>query len=298
MQSIDLNLLVALDALLREQSVTAAARRLHLSPPAMSRTLARIRVAVGDPILVRAGRRLVPTPFAAGLQPRVQAAVEESRALLRRENGVALATLARTFVIRTNDTIAGGFGAAILALVAREAPQVRLRFAPEGEEDVAALRDGQIDLDLGVIGESGPEVRIQQLFRDRLVGAVRLGHGLTRGRMTARRFAAGAHISVSRRGRLRGPIDEVLAQQGLERRVELVVPSFYSALFVAAASDLIAAVPARLAGSAVAAFGVHAFALPVATPDFAVSQAWHPRYDADPSHRWLRDVVRRACGGG
>ena len=296
-ESFDFNLLVALDALLREQSVTGAARRLHLSPPAMSRTLSRIRAVLGDPILVRAGQRLVPTPLAVDLQPRVRAAVEEARALLRREAGFMPAALRRTFVIRTNDVLAGGFAAAILALARREAPMVRLCFVPEGEEDVVALRDGQIDLDIGVVGETGPEVRVQHLFRDRMVGAVRVGHPLTRGPITARRFAAGRHISVSRRGRLRGPIDQALGARGLQREVELAVPSFYSALFVAAASDLIATVPARLAASAAASCGVQAFRLPVETPAFEVVQTWHPRHDADPSHRWLRGLVRQACGG-
>lgn len=295
MQSIDLNLLVALDALLREQSVTGAAHRLHLSAPAMSRTLARIRAAVGDPILVRAGRRLVPTPFAAALQPRVQAAVEESRSLLRREAGAALETLERTFVVRANDVLVGGFAAAILAIVEREAPGVRLRFAAEGDEDVAALRDGLVDLDVGVLGETGPEVRVQHLFRERLVGVVRRGHALARGRVTPKRFAAATHVVVSRRGRPHGPIDQALRGLGLERRVGVVVPSFYAALFAVTDSDLVATVPRRLAEHVAARVGAHAFALPVPTPEFAVTQAWHPRFDADPPHRWLRGTVRRAC---
>ncbi|WP_343216429.1 LysR family transcriptional regulator [Inquilinus limosus] len=289
----DLNLLVALDALLAEGSVAGAARRMNLSAPAMSRTLARIRDAVGDPVLVRAGRRLVPTPRAIELRDRVRAVVEDAQALLRPEGAADLTVLERTFTIRASDYAAGVFGAGLAAAAARQAPGVTLRFADQGQEDVNALREGRIDLDIGVPADTGPEIRVQALLQDRFVGVVRQGHPLLQGDMTAKRFAAATHVGASRRGRTRGPIDAALDRLGLSRRVALVMPSFYAALLTAAASDIVAALPlavvARAAGLGLA---VQSFDLPVTVPTITVIQTWHPRFDKDAGHRWLRQLVK------
>jgi DNA-binding transcriptional LysR family regulator len=295
MQSMDLNLLVALDALLTEGSVIGAAQRMNLSPPAMSRTLGRIRLALRDEILVRAGREMVPTPRALELHSRVRGLIEDVRAVLRPDAGTDPSTLARSFTIRASDYVAGVFGVPLQVIAAREAPQVTLCFADQGKEDVSALREGRIDLDIGVLGEIGPEIRVQTLLRDRFVAALRVGHPLLKGRMTARRFAAAAHVSASRRGLNRGPIDDALAAQGLSRHVNYVVPGFHAAMLTAAASDLVAAVPLAVAATASRlGLKIRYVDLPVATPEVAISQAWHPRFDKDPGHRWLRDAVRRA----
>jgi DNA-binding transcriptional LysR family regulator len=298
MHSIDLNLLVALDALLGEGSVQGAARRMNLSAPAMSRTLGRIRRAFGDEILVRAGRHMVPTPRALELHGRVRSLIDDARLLMRPEGAADPATFAREFTLRTSDYVAGVFGASLQAIVAREAPQVTLRFADQGKEDVAALREGRIDLDIGVIGSVGPEIRVQTLVRDRFVAVVRRGHPLLKGRITARRFAAATHVSASRRGFNHGPIDEALAAQGLSRQVRFVVPGFHAAMLTAAASDIVAAVPLAIAEAA-AALGLRIshFDLPVMTPEVVIAQAWHPRFDEDAGHRWLRQAVHRTLRG-
>jgi DNA-binding transcriptional LysR family regulator len=298
MHSIDLNLLLALDALLGEGSVLGAARRMNLSPPAMSRTLGRIRRALGDEILVRAGRRMVPTPRALELKGRVHSLVDDARLVMRAEGHADPATLARGFTVRASDYVAGVFGASLQAIVAREAPQVTLRFADQGKEDVAALREGRIDLDIGVLGGIGPEIRKQTLLHDRFVAVVRRGHPLLKGAVTARRFATAMHVSASRRGLSHGPIDDALAALGLSRPVRLVVPGFHAAMFTAAGSDIVAAVPLAVAASAVR-FGlkIRYFDLPVPTPPIAIAQAWHPRFDKDAGHRWLRQAVRTALVG-
>jgi len=295
MHSIDLNLLVALDALLTEGSVIGAAERMNLSPPAMSRTLARVRHALGDEILVRAGRGMVPTPRALELHGQVRSLIEDVRAVLRPEASADPAMLARSFTIRASDYVAGVFGVPLQVIAAREAPQITLRFADQGKEDLSALREGRLDLDIGVLGDIGPEIRVQTLLRDRFVGVVRTGHPLLRGRMTVRRFAVADHISASRRGLNRGPIDDALAAQGLSRRVRFVVPGFHAAMLTAAASDMVAAVPLAVAATA-ARLGlkIRYVDLPVATPEVAIAQAWHPRFEKDAGHRWLRDAVRRA----
>ncbi|MCA0013049.1 LysR family transcriptional regulator [Mesorhizobium sp. B292B1B] len=293
MTSPDLNLLVALDVLLAEGSVARAATRLRLSPSAMSRTLARLRAATGDPLLVRAGRGLVPTPRAQELRQKVGRVVQDAETLLRPARLLDLPGLERTFTLRTNESFVEEFGPRLIARIEADAPGVRLRFAPKSEKDMASLREAAIDLEVGVADESGPEVRIQALFRDRFIGAVRNDHPLGQGAMTPERYVAGRHINVSRRGRERGPIDEALSRLGLQRTVVCMASGFSAALAMARASDLIASVPERHTQGARA--GMRSFSLPVDIPAVTISMLWHPRLDADPAQRWLRSCVREIC---
>ena len=290
----DLNLLVTLDVLLAEGSVARAARRLRLSPSAMSRALARLRATTGDPLLVRAGRGLVPTPRAIELRGRVSQLVQDGVAILRPAEKLDLEHLVRTFTLRTSDGFVENFGPDLVARVREDAPGVRLCFVPKTDRDSASLRDGIVDLETGVVGKTtAPELRAQALFRDRFVGVVRMGHPLCEGEITPARYAAGRHIVVSRRGLDRGPIDEALSPLGLERDIATIVAGFATALALARASDLIASVPERHTGNLRA--GMHGFALPVVAPEITVAMLWHPRMDADPAHRWLRGRVRDVC---
>jgi DNA-binding transcriptional LysR family regulator len=292
----DLNLLVTLDALLAEGSVARAAHRLRLSPSAMSRALARLREATGDPLLVRAGRGLVPTPRALALRERVAQLVQDAEAVLRPAAALDLGRLVRTFTLRSSEGFVETFGPRIIARVGEDAPGVRLRFVAKPDKDSASLRDGSIDLETGVVGKAtGPEVRAQGLFRDRFIGVVRRGHPLSRGEITAARYAAGRHVLVSRRGLEEGPIDEALQPFGLKRTIATIVGGFSAALALARASDLIASVPERHTGNLRA--GMFGFPLPVALPEITVCLLWHPRLEADPAHRWLRGCVREACAG-
>ncbi|MCZ8384257.1 LysR family transcriptional regulator [Achromobacter xylosoxidans] len=290
----DLNLLLTLDVLLTECNVARAARRLHLSPSAMSRALARLRDTTGDPLLVRAGRGLVPTPRAQELREQVSRLVQEAQGVLRPAELLDPSRLSRHFTLRTSDGFVAYFGPALIALAQREAPGVRLRFVQKPDKDSAPLRDGSVDLETGVIGAaSSPEIRTRALFRDRFIGVVRAGHPLARGKVTAARYAAGQHVLVSRRGLDKGPIDEGLRALGLAREIAVIVAGFSDALSLARGSDLIASVPERHTGNLRA--GMHSFALPVEVPALTVSMLWHPRMDADPAHRWLRECVRQVC---
>lgn len=290
----DLNLLLTLDVLLTEGNVARAARRLHLSPSAMSRALARLRDTTGDPLLVRAGRGLVPTPRAQELREQVSRLVQEAQGVLRPAELLDPSRLSRHFTLRTSDGFVEYFGPALIALAQREAPGVRLRFVQKPDKDSAPLRDGSVDLETGVIGAaSSPEIRTRALFRDRFIGVVRAGHPLARGKVTAARYAAGQHVLVSRRGLDKGPIDEALRALGLARDIAVIVAGFSDALSLARGSDLIASVPERHTGNLRA--GMHSFALPVEAPALTVSMLWHPRMDADPAHRWLRECVRQVC---
>ncbi|WP_404712020.1 LysR family transcriptional regulator [Sphingomonas sp. MMS24-J13] len=299
MDTADLNLLVALDALLAEGSVTGAARRLGLSTSAMSRTLTRLRSATGDPLLVRAGRGLVPTPLAADLRDRVHVLTRDVLAVLRPHiRDLDLATLERTFTLRANEGFER-FAGPLVAAVAAAAPYVRLRFAPKPDKDAEPLREGRIDLEIGVPGLSAPEIRTHLLFRDTFVGVARIDHPLlahSEG-VTPAFYAACGHVVASRKEDFAGPVDEALAAIGLRRRIVAIVPGYPDALRIAARSDLVALVPrsclddddpGRVAGLA-------SFPLPVSTPEIAISAMWHPRVDADPAHRWLRETVISLC---
>jgi DNA-binding transcriptional LysR family regulator len=296
MSTPDLNLLITLDVLLAEGSVARAARQLRLSPSAMSRALARLREATGDPLLVRAGRGLVPTPRAMELRGRIHDLVLDAQAMLRPAEALDLAMLVRTFTLRISDGFVESFGPDLIARIGDEAPSVRLRFVPKPDKDSASLRDGSVDLETGVVGTSiGPEVRAQALFRDCFIGVVRRGHPLSEGKVTSSRYAAAKHILVSRRGREKGPIDEALQHLGLEREIVAIVGGFSTALALARNSDMIATVPERHTESL--REGMFSFPLPVIVADFTVSLLWHPRLDADPAHRWLRGCVRDVCAG-
>jgi DNA-binding transcriptional LysR family regulator len=292
----DLNLLVALDALLTEESVAAAARRLRLSASAMSRTLARLRAATGDPLLVRAGREMTLTPHAEALRPRVREAAEAAQAALTPAPGLDVATIDRVFTIRTNEGFVEIFAAPLMAAARAQAPRARLRFVPKPDKDVRPLREGVIDLDIGVLGEQGPELRVKAMFRDAFVGVARAGHPLLAGAITPEAFAAARHVVATRRGQLTGPVDDALAALGLARDIAVYVPNFPAVIAVVAESDLVGLATRSYAEKRLAVqTGLASFALPVPTPELTVSQIWHPRLDADPAHRWLRELTYAVC---
>lgn len=297
----DFNLLLTLDALLTEQNVARAAKRLQLSPSAMSRALARLRETTGDPLLVRAGRGLVPTPRALALREQLGPLVQAAEAVLRPLQRLDLGTLERAFTLRCSDGFVENFGAALVERVAAEAPGVRLRFVQKIGKDSTALRDGSVDLETGVVSPAmGPEIRAQALFRDRWIGVVREGHALIGTRPSAQAFAQARHVAVSRHAGAAAaadasPINEALAALGLQRNVIATTSGYMAALALVRGTDLIACVPERHTANLRA--GLHALALPFATPPLSVSLFWHPRFQADAAHVWLRGVVMACCGG-
>lgn len=300
MASTDLNLLTTLDVLLSEGSVARAAKRLRLSQSAMSRALARLRETTGDPLLVRAGRGLVPTPRALALREPVHQLVQGAEAVLRPQEALDLSRLVRTFTLRTSDGFVEGFGPRLLFRIAREAPGVRLHFLQKPDKDSAPLREGRVDLETGVIGGSlGPEVRSQALFRDRLIGVVRAGHAFsqinrkTKSKPTLARYLSAEHVLVSRSGFEKGAVDLPFLPPDLKRKVGTIVSGFSAALSFARASDLLATVPDR--HTAKLRSRMFSFALPMPNREFTVSMLWHPRMDADPAHRWLRACLREVC---
>ncbi|WP_246002901.1 LysR family transcriptional regulator [Nocardia tenerifensis] len=302
---LDANLAIALDALLAEQSVTRAAARLHTSPAAMSRTLARLRRILQDPLLVRAGQAMVPTPRAQALREEAAAVVRSLAALLSPGTGVDPAGLSGTFTLQTADLVGAALAPRLLRLAEQEAPGVSFRLRAEELEAGSALRDGRVDLEIGSIDHVDPETEVEELVTLRMVAAVRAGHPLTEGPLTADRLAAAHHVAVSRRGRFTGPLDTALAEQNLHRRVGIVLPSHLAAMTLAARSDIVCLVPAALPGADPSpltddanALGLRLLDIPLPLPPLTISMAWHPRHTADGAHHWLRTAIRRTLRPG
>jgi DNA-binding transcriptional LysR family regulator len=290
----DFNLLVTLDVLLSEGSVAGAARRLRLSPSAMSRALSRLREVTGDPLLVRAGRSLVPTPRALELRGQVGALVDGARAVLRPAEKLDLAKLERRFTLRTSEGFVETFGPGLLKRFRAEAPRAVLQFVAKTDKESASLREGEVDIETGVIDlTTAPEMRAAPLFDDRWVGVVREGHPLTKGAVTADRYVSAEHVHVLRRGLHSTDIDDAVSAAGLVRPIAMIVDGFSAALHLARETDLVATVPER--HTAGLRKGMHAFVLPFDVPGFRLSMLWHPRMDGDLAHRWLRGQIKSVC---
>lgn len=283
----DLNLLRVLDALLQESSVTRAAERLGTSPPAVSRSLARLRRAVGDPLLVRAGQGLVPTPRAVEIHRELGPLLRRADEILTPGTQFAPSELRRTYTVQASDLFISSVAKPLLEDLARVSPEVNVIFVPDALEGTAALRRGEVDVEIGVLGHLDPETRSEPLATVPMLGVARAGNPLFDTELDVRRLAAFAHIGVSRRGKAHGPIDDELRRLGLSRRVQVVVPTYTAALLLASVTDLIA-LTTPLWADAVQGLGLRTFSIPAPIPDLDVGMAWHPRNDADPAHLWFR----------
>jgi len=293
----DLNLLLALDALLDEGSVIGAARRMHLSAPAMSRTLSRIREALGDPVFVQVGRKLMPTPKALAMREQVRLAVEQASQVFASDAEIDLKSLDRRFNVRATDEFVSIHLGHLLDAMAREMPRAMLRFSPEEDDvDDEALRSGRIDLFISASRKLGPEIRVQSLFTTTFVGVARANHPIFDDEITPERLTRWEDINVSRRSKAVGPVDAALEAQGLRRHVALVLPNPYTALFALQDSDLLLPLPQHLANTALSAgLRIRVFDLPTPLETVLLTQAWHPRLEGDPAHQWLRQTIHTLC---
>jgi DNA-binding transcriptional LysR family regulator len=292
---LDLNLLAALDALLEEGSVAGAAERLHVTAPAMSRSLGRIRRTTGDQILVRTGRTMTPTPYAIAVREQVHELLQQVQGVLAPSRELDLTTLERTFTLRWHDSLVTLSGPALLAAVRKQAPGVRLRFIAESSIDTPELRRGEVDLEANANRPTAPDIRADRVADSQHVIVVRRRHPLTRVKtVTAARYAAAEHITVSRRGRLGNALDDALARLGLTRRVVATAPTEGAAFEFVRGSDLLLTAPESTTRSAATVLGLTLLPLPFELPPTVVYLSWHQRYDTDPAHAWLRDLARTA----
>ena len=292
--SIDLNLLVALDALLQTESVTLAARRLALSQPAVSHALARLRELLGDELLARDGRVLRRTALAQQLAPAVARVLADVENVLLAARKYDPATTRRTFRIATNDYCAAILLPPLIERVRREAPGAALEVhAEEGAAPLGALGRGELDLVLGTYPELPPVIRQRSLFVDDFVCILRRQHP-TRGRLSLKRYAALDHLLVASPGYGPGIVDYVLAKHGLQRRVAARVPHFLVAPAVVRQSDLIATLPRRVAEQFGGA-GLRLFSPPIDIEPFPVQLIWHGSRTQDAGAVWLRGLVEEVA---
>jgi DNA-binding transcriptional LysR family regulator len=270
-----------------------AAQRLHLSSPAISRTLGRIRKLTGDEILVRTGRTMTPTPYALSVREQVSELVRQANAVLAPSRELDLDELDRTFTLQAHDALTLSLAPPLLNAVAERAPGVRLRFLAEAATDTDDLRHGRVDLEIGADLPERPEFGAETIGHDRLVVIMRRGHPCA-DRLDLPAFAAQQHVLVSRRGRLADPVDDLLAAHGLRRQVLASVGTSASALHVISRSDCVMTAPEAMCRPLIDAFDLVTAPHPAAVAQPPIICTWHQRYDADPPHVWLRSQVRSA----
>ncbi|MFK0249944.1 LysR family transcriptional regulator [Amycolatopsis azurea] len=291
---LDLNLLVTLDALLDECSVTGAADRLYLTQPAMSRALARIRKATGDQILVRSGRTMLPTPYAEQIRDEVHQLVTRAQAVLSPAAEVDPGTLMHTFTVQCNDVVIDALVAFLAADLARMAPGVCLRVLSDAPDTAAEdLRRGRADLQITNQVPTHTEARSTTVLTDEL--AVIGRRDLPRPPSTWDALAALSHVVISREGGRHNRVDELLKARELRRNVAFTVPTLALALRIVDTHDLVTVAPRLLTRHALPP-SLRAYPMPGPTPPIPAVLAWHARHDRDAAHRWLRALIVDALG--
>jgi DNA-binding transcriptional LysR family regulator len=298
-RQLDLNLLVALDALLVEGNVTRAAERLGLSQPAMSHALNRLRVLLDDPILVRTPRGMVPTPRAEELAPAIHAALDDIDRALRGRPPFDPSTARRAFTIAAVDLSELTILPPLLARIAEDAPGIDLLVRPLRLDTIEEeLESGLVDVAFVVLNADDDLGALRQrLFHESFVCVVRADHPTVGEALTIEEFVALDHALVGPRGRRGGFVDSELARLGLTRRVALMVPHFLVAPMVVAKSDLILTLPERIARAfaAILPLRIVPTPAPLTLAGFDVSQIWHERQSLDPAHAWLRGLIADVC---
>ena len=289
--AVDLNLLVALDALLAERNVTRAARRVGLSQSAMSHTLVRLRRLLEDPILVRAAGEMVPTARAAELAAPIRESLERIERALDAPEPFDPRTAKRSFTVAAVDFAQLVLVAPLGARLSREAPGIELVVGSPPDDVDRALASGAVDLSLALARGPGSPHEVE-LLRERFVCVVRRDHPRVRKSLTKKQLTELPHVMISPRGRGAGAVDRALEREGLARRVPFIVPHFLGAALAVARSELVLTVAERVARTFAGALPIRLLDPPVPVEGFRVAQAWHARQDDDPAHAWLRRTIQ------
>ena len=298
LQTVDLNLLVALEALLSERHVTRAAARLGLTPSAMSHALARLRATFGDELLVRTRGGMSATPRGELLLVPLRRVLGEVTDLVRGQGAFDPKSARRNFTIATTDYVEVVLLPPLLARISAAAPGVHLRITALERSDVAGpLESGAYDLAIGASFDERAGLRQQTLFSEEMVFLCRKGHPQVKKRLDLAGYLELRHVLVSLRGGSQGTVDALLAETGRRREVALIVPHFLAALLIVACSELVLTAPARIVKQLGEALAFKVMAPPLPVPGFTVRQVWHDRYHDDPAHLWLRQEIFAAAAG-
>jgi DNA-binding transcriptional LysR family regulator len=301
LRSIDLNLLLALEALVEERHVTRAARRIGLSQPAMSNALARLRRTFGDPLLVRTADGMAPTPAAEMLATAVKAALDPLREALEERPRFDPRSSQRTFNLLMNDYVEIFLLAPLVSELRSSGIGLRVhRWRNLFEPPPAVALAGNFDLAAGFFPDAlGLDAALHTtlLWEEKNVCIARRDHPKIRGRLTLAQYSEAGHVAVFYKAQGPGLIDTLLSEKGYERRSTVVVPHFASVPFMVAGSDLIATVPERLARRFATWLGLLVLDVPFEMPPFRMSMLWHARFQADAAQVWLRQLVATTAAG-
>jgi len=295
----NLNLLIALDGLLGQRSVTAAAKRVRVTPSAMSHSLSELRELLGDPLLVRSGRGMVLTPRAEALVGPLHTLLVDAERLLQGGAAFDPATTERRFVIAATDFLTTLFLPPLLEVIARDAPGITLEVVPTARRGNAwLLETGDLDIALGAIVDDAPGIGRMDLCTEGFACAARKGHPTIDGKLDLRRYVETPHLLITL-GDDSGPtwIDQALAKLGKKRRVGARVRSFVAAPLVIARSDLLLTGPSMLIRYFAELVPLQVFTPPIDLPTYPEEAYWHERFDADPAHAWLRDLLAKTARG-
>lgn len=290
LRQIDLNLLVALQALLDERSVTGAAERLGLSQPALSRMLARLRLVFDDPLMVRMGREMVPTPRAQAVATPLRQLLAEAKELIRPDHFEPAAVADTVRIMASDAAIEAAITPWVDAMAAR-APGLRYDIVPFTADVTEALARGTVDFAIDVFPDPPENCRVEHLIVDRFACVVRAGHPVVAEGLTPERYAALDHIAITGTGAFVAILEQELARLGVRRNVMFSTTSMTTAPFVASQTDWIATVPSARARRSVGRFGVEMLPLPYPVREIPLSVLWHERTDASPLHRWMRECL-------
>jgi DNA-binding transcriptional LysR family regulator len=296
LEALDMNLLVALRALLAERHVTRAAARIGLSQPAMSHALGRLRDVLGDPLLVRTPSGMRPTARAEAMRTPLERALEDLGRALASPAAFEPRTATRTFRIATNDYIELVLLPRLLAKIWSDAPGVDVRVTNLTDKTNDDLAEGRVDVAIGVMGQFGaaapPQgLRFARVVKDRFVCVVREGHPVVKKRLSLDQFVSLSHALVAPRGGTGSVVDTALAALGKKRRVAVEVPHFLVAPHVVRETDVVLTLAERVALALAPLLGLRQLAPPLELSGFSMSMAWHDRQHIDPAHTWLRATV-------
>lgn len=290
-------LLVALHALLEEQSVTLAAERMNLSVPSMSRLLSEIRHQFDDPMFIRAGHSLKLTKKAESIKAPLKDIIEKSVTLFKDGDTVDIKTIEKEFVICANDLFFCMYAIKLKNILLNEAPRLTLSFVPEDNAPLDFATEGKkIDLYIGATNEHREDTKIQRLFERKFVGIADKHSALFQREITPQSFAQQTHMVVSRRLIRNGLIDRQLAERGLSRHIKIIASSYSSAILTLPGSDMVlTAAEGMIPPAMIEALGLRIFEIPLILPSIQIKQSWNLYNDNDFSHRWLRTTIKTMC---
>lgn len=293
LRDIDLNLLLVFDRMLAEKRVSAVAESLGLSQPAISNALARLRRAFGDELFLRTARGMEPTPFALQLAEPVAYAMGTLHEALNQQTVFDPATSTRSFTLAMTDIGEIYFAPVLMEVLSRAAPGVTISTVRNTAVNLRdAMEAGQVDIAIGLLPQLKASIFQRRLFRQRYVCLFSAGHPLAaKPKLTLKDFSAAEHLLIKAAGTGHGQVDELMATQGIARRIRLTVPHFVAIGHILRSTPMIATVPERLAQSIAEPFGLVWRTHPVALPQIAINAFWHARFHRDPGNQWLRGVL-------